>query len=60
MKQTIALALSLINLTGAVEAQSSGSRQPNVLFIAVDDLNSCLEGIYSNSQDWRENKILKD
>ena len=40
LKQTIAITLSLIILHGTAAAQSSSSRESNVLFIAVDDLNT--------------------
>lgn len=44
MKKLLLITLSLIPLLGTAADQSKNT-QPNVLFIAIDDLNSCIEGM---------------
>ncbi|MFC2113348.1 sulfatase [Bacteroidota bacterium] len=45
MKKSITIALSLISLMACNDVRQSSGGKPNVLFIAIDDLNSCLEGM---------------
>jgi arylsulfatase A-like enzyme len=105
----ISFVLSLLSLMACAESQPANDGPPNVLFIAIDDLNTCPDGlngettvhtpnidrlakigvlftnahcaapacnpsrtsvmtglapstsgVYYNTQDWRENRILKD
>jgi arylsulfatase A-like enzyme len=41
----LAIALTQASLVVAAEAQEVGDQRPNVLFIAVDDLNACLDSM---------------
>lgn len=44
MKEIMTIILSLFPLIGVAAEQPKNAR-PNVLFIAVDDLNACVEGM---------------
>jgi len=45
MKPTVGLAIAWAILACSVEAHSAEDGRPNVLFIAIDDLNSCLSAM---------------
>ena len=45
MKMTNMIVVALATLVIVAEAKETGNCRPNVLFIAVDDLNSCVDGM---------------